>query len=62
MAHEAGKGDTQRPTDHQKFAESFERIFGKQPPQNVAEEVKRQVIDAVNLASDPAGLKRREKV
>ena len=36
MAHEAGKGDTQRPTNHQKFAESFERIFGKQPPQNVA--------------------------
>ena len=40
MAHEAGKGDTQRPTNHQKFAESFERIFGKRPPQNVAEEVK----------------------
>jgi len=60
MAHEAGKGDTQRPTNHQKFAESFERIFGKQPPQNVAEEVKRQVIDAVNLVSDPAGLKFKE--
>jgi|FreactcultureFD7_1027221.scaffolds.fasta_scaffold03487_7 hypothetical protein len=29
MAHEAGKGDTQRPTDYQKFAENFERIFGK---------------------------------
>jgi len=28
MTHEAGKGDTQRPTDQQKFAENFDKIFG----------------------------------
>jgi len=33
MTREAGKGDTQRPTDQQKFAENFEKIFGKKPPQ-----------------------------
>ena len=26
---EAGKGSAQRPTDHQKFAENYERIFNK---------------------------------
>jgi len=25
---EAGKGDAQRPTDHNKFSENFDRIFG----------------------------------
>ena len=29
MAHEAGKGDTQRPTNHKSFSENFEKIFGK---------------------------------
>jgi len=28
MTHEAGKGDTQRPTNHKSFAENFDRIFG----------------------------------
>jgi hypothetical protein len=26
--NEAGKGDTQRPMNHQKFMENFEKIFG----------------------------------
>ena len=26
---EAGKGDTQRPTDYEKFSSNFEKIFGK---------------------------------
>lgn len=26
---EAGKGDTMRPTDYEKFATNFEKIFGK---------------------------------
>lgn len=30
---EAGKGDTMRPTDYEKFRANFERIFGKKPPQ-----------------------------
>lgn len=29
MAHEAGKGDTQRPTDHKKYSENFDNIFRK---------------------------------
>jgi uncharacterized HAD superfamily protein len=29
MTNEAGKGDTQRPTDYDKFNENFEKIFGK---------------------------------
>jgi len=29
MAHEAGKGDKQRPTDYEKFEKNFEAIFGK---------------------------------
>lgn len=28
MTHEAGKGDKQRPTDQQKFAENYDKIFG----------------------------------
>ena len=28
MTHEAGKGDKQRPTDHEKFSSNFEKIFG----------------------------------
>lgn len=28
MAHEAGKGSAQRPTNHQAFSEAFDRIFG----------------------------------
>jgi hypothetical protein len=29
MTHEAGKGDTQRPTDHNKYAFNYENIFRK---------------------------------
>ena len=63
MAHEAGKGDAQRPTDHTKFAENFDRIFGKRPtPQqerDATDAVKRQLADAINLASDPSFFKER---
>lgn len=35
MTHEAGKGDTMRPTNHEAFSQSFDRIFGKPKlPQN----------------------------
>jgi len=30
---EAGKGDKQRPTNHEAFSEAFDRIFGKKPEQ-----------------------------
>lgn len=33
MSQEAGKGSKQRPTDQQKFAENFDKIFGKKKPQ-----------------------------
>ena len=29
MTHEAGKGDTQRPTDHEKFSSNYDTIFRK---------------------------------
>ena len=34
MVHysEAGKGDSQRPTDQQKYDDGYERIFGKKKP------------------------------
>ena len=31
MTHEAGKGDSMRPTDKRAFDEGLERIFGKRP-------------------------------
>lgn len=62
MTHsDGGKGSTQRPTDHDAFSKHFEEIFGKKPPADLNEAVRNQVIDAVNLSSYPAGLKRREK-
>jgi hypothetical protein len=27
MTHEAGKGDTQRPTDHNKYSANYDAIF-----------------------------------
>lgn len=36
MAHEAGKGSAQRPTDHQTYSANFDRIFGKKGPRPAA--------------------------
>ena len=33
---EAGKGDTQRPTDHKSFSENFDAIFGKKTKEEPA--------------------------
>jgi hypothetical protein len=57
---EAGKGDTQRPTDWDKFSENFEKIFGSKPTEKEMEAMRRQLEDAETLASYPAGLKKRE--
>jgi hypothetical protein len=38
MTHEAGKGDTQRPTDHNKFRENYDTIFRKTKEDWQAEE------------------------
>lgn len=29
MAHEAGKGDAQRPTDHKAYSDNYDLIWGK---------------------------------
>lgn len=50
MTHEAGKGDTQRPTNWDHFSENFDRIFGKKVPPDVAAEINQQLQDA--LAED----------
>jgi hypothetical protein len=31
MAHEAGKGDKQRPTDQKKYSDNYDLIFKKKP-------------------------------
>lgn len=36
MAHEAGKGDKQRPTDKEKFDNNYDLIFRKKPPEQEA--------------------------
>lgn len=62
MTHgDGGKGSAQRPTNHDSFSKHFEEIFGRKPPKDVSQEVRNQVIDAVNLASDPAGLRPCKK-
>lgn len=53
MTHEAGKGDTQRPTDHEKFSSNFDRIFrsGKHYKEGSLE---KQVLDDVIAGYDKA--------
>ena len=50
MAHEAGKGDTQRPTNWDSFSENFEKIFGSKPTKKEMAALKHQQDDA--LAED----------
>lgn len=33
MSNEAGKGDKQRPTDHEAYAKNWDAIFGKKAPE-----------------------------
>jgi hypothetical protein len=40
MANEAGKGDKQRPTDHEKFAFNYENIFKKNSSKEKNEELR----------------------
>ena len=39
MTREAGKGSNQRPTDHDKFAENFEKIFGGKPRKELRDRI-----------------------
>ena len=63
MKNDGGKGSVQRPTHHELFSKNFEAIFGKKPTQQqeqeASEALKRQLSDAVTLASDPSGFKQR---
>jgi len=34
---DGGKGSTQRPFDHKKFSDNFEKIFGKKPEKRLAD-------------------------
>jgi hypothetical protein len=36
LYEEAGKGDKQRPTDHEKYTNNYDQIFRKQQPVNNA--------------------------
>ena len=53
MSHEAGKGDKQRPTNHEKFSSNFDRIFrsGKHYKDGSLE---KQVLDDVIAGYDKA--------
>lgn len=49
MTHsDGGKGDDVRPTDHKKFSEGYDLIWGKKVPKEVAEELNQQLQDALN--------------
>lgn len=50
MTREAGKGDTQRPTNWDSFSENFEKIFGSKPTEKEMAALKQQQDDA--LAED----------
>lgn len=47
MAHEAGKGSNQRPTDHEKFSENFDRIFGKPKEKRMADMTEQELKKAL---------------
>lgn len=48
MTHsDGGKGDTQRPTDHKKFSDNYDLIWGKKAPEEKSAEPKQQPQDDV---------------
>ena len=43
--YEAGKGDKQRPTDHEAYSNNYDAIFGKKPKKDdEVEEVRGEII------------------
>ena len=51
MTHgDGGKGDTQRPTDQNKYGRNYELIWGKKVPKETENEINQQIQDA--LAED----------
>ena len=51
MTHgDGGKGDTQRPTDHEKYGSNYDLIWGKKVPKETANAINQQLQDA--LAED----------
>ena len=48
MAHEAGKGDKQRPTDKQKYDNNYDLIFRKKPKSQEEQEAVVKMIQLNN--------------
>jgi hypothetical protein len=53
---EAGKGDTQRPTDQEAFSKGWEAVFGKKP----SEELKQRYSEADCLKSEQRWQKKED--
>jgi hypothetical protein len=49
MTHEAGKGDTQRPTNWEHFSQNFERIFGKSKEQRLVDMTEEDFNEALGI-------------
>ena len=48
MTHgDGGKGDTQRPTDHDKYSSNYELIWGKKVSRETADILNQQLQDAM---------------
>jgi hypothetical protein len=52
MNREAGKGDKQRPTDYEKFAENFEKIFGKPNEKRMADMTEQELKQALEKQNE----------
>jgi hypothetical protein len=61
MAHEAGKGDKQRPTNWDHFSENFERIFGSKPTEKEMAALKQQQDDALAEDEEFERIEREQK-
>lgn len=61
MTHEAGKGDKQRPTNWDHFSENFDRIFGVKMPKEHADDINRQLQDALAEDEEFARIERAKK-
>lgn len=46
MSNEAGKGDRQRPTDHEAFSKAWETIFGNKPSPGTLEQYDKLKLNA----------------
>ena len=45
--NDGGKGSTQRPFDHQKFGNNFDKIFGNKPEKRLIDMTKKEFNEAL---------------